>query len=158
MNELSPRRAELVAELFTHLVGDDSVLTPTTEQLTLMSKNPTLLLENIAEAATKNKKEPVTLEVFQKYYLGLSKLIMSDDYFELMFRNAWHMLGGYGQAANTVNLRVSVLYATGLKGMLKTANLALAFDKVAHTVPAIKEQLEKEGQIKHDWDVIDITW
>lgn len=32
----------------------------------------------------------------------------SDDYFELMMRNAWHISGGDGRQANTSNLRVLV--------------------------------------------------
>ena len=38
----------------------------------------------------------------------LSASIDGDDYFELMMRNAWHISGGQGWAANSANKRVLV--------------------------------------------------
>ena len=39
----------------------------------------------------------------------MSASIDNDEYFELMIRNAWHMSGGRGAAANSTCLRVSYL-------------------------------------------------
>ena len=50
----------------------------------------------------------VTREGFEDYYANISASVDSDDYFELMMRNAWHMSGGEGQAANSANRRVLV--------------------------------------------------
>jgi len=55
----------------------------------------------------------VTAEEFEDYYKNVSASINSDDYFELMMRNAWHISGGKGQTANTTNRRVLVTHADG---------------------------------------------
>jgi calcyphosin len=55
----------------------------------------------------------VTFEEFENYYANLSASIDSDDYFELMIRNAWHISGGTGAAANSANRRVLVTHADG---------------------------------------------
>ena len=43
--------------------------------------------------------------------------IDSDKYFELMIRNAWHISGGTGQAANTSCRRVLVIHCVVLGGL-----------------------------------------
>ena len=43
----------------------------------------------------------VTINEFEDYYKDVSASIDRDDYFELMMRNAWHIAGGEGAAANT---------------------------------------------------------
>lgn len=48
----------------------------------------------------------VTIEEFEDYYKDISASIDSDDYFELMIRNAWHIAGGEGQMENTTIKRV----------------------------------------------------
>eukprot|EP01041_Mallomonas_annulata_P008244 gene8244-16960_t len=55
----------------------------------------------------------VTREEFENYYTNLSANIEKDDYFELMIRNAWHISGGKGQAANSANRRVLVTHKDG---------------------------------------------
>jgi hypothetical protein len=49
----------------------------------------------------------VTLDEFCDYYANVSASIDTDEYFELMIRNAWHISGGKGAAANTTIARVS---------------------------------------------------
>ena len=39
--------------------------------------------------------------------------IGSDDHFELMVRNAWHLTGGNGHSENTSNKRVCVIWENG---------------------------------------------
>lgn len=55
---------------------------------------------------THKKDGIVTKEEFEDYYKDISASIDSDDYFELMIRNAWHIAGGEGQTANTTIKRV----------------------------------------------------
>lgn len=55
----------------------------------------------------------ITRREFEDYYTNLSASIDSDDYFELMMRNAWHITGGEGACANSTNRRVLVTDADG---------------------------------------------
>jgi len=55
---------------------------------------------------THKKDGIVTIEEFEDYYKDMSASIDSDDYFELMIRNAWHIAGGEGACANTTIKRV----------------------------------------------------
>lgn len=55
---------------------------------------------------TQKRDQIVTKSEFEDYYKDLSASIDSDDYFELMIRNAWHIAGGEGQTANTTIKRV----------------------------------------------------
>jgi calcyphosin len=60
-----------------------------------------------------DKDGVITRREFEVYYRNVSALVDSDDYFELMMRNAWHISGGLGQCANTSNRRVLVTNADG---------------------------------------------
>jgi hypothetical protein len=51
----------------------------------------------------------VTPEEFLNYYSNVSATIDSDDYFELMMRNAWHITGGDGWCTNS-NQRYVFIY------------------------------------------------
>jgi len=55
-----------------------------------------------------NNDGKITMEEFLDNYQWVSASIDNDDYFELMIRNAWHITGGEGWAANTSNMRVLV--------------------------------------------------
>lgn len=52
----------------------------------------------------------VTMDEFLNYYKDVSASIDSDEYFELMMRNAWHISGGEGAAANTSCIRCCVTH------------------------------------------------
>merc|ERR1711907_201255 len=64
----------------------------------------------------------ITLPEFMDYYKGLSVGIENDDYFELMIRNAWHMSGGEGWAANTSCRRVLVTHGDGSQEVVEIEN------------------------------------
>ena len=55
----------------------------------------------------------VTKQEFINYYTNLGASIDNEDYFELMIRNAWHISGGVGQAANSSNKRVLATRSDG---------------------------------------------
>ena len=55
----------------------------------------------------------VTLAEFEDYYTDLSASVDRDEQFELIIRNAWHIAGGEGQAANTTIPRHLVTDADG---------------------------------------------
>jgi hypothetical protein len=69
-----------------------------------------------------NKDGIVTLAEFENYYANISASIDSDDYFELMMRNAWHISGGEGQMANSTNRRVLVTHADGRQSVEEVQN------------------------------------
>ncbi|CAM9273897.1 unnamed protein product [Pylaiella littoralis] len=59
------------------------------------------------------KDGKVTPEEWCRYYAMLSAGIPSDDDFELMMRNAWHLPGGVGALSNTTARRVLATRADG---------------------------------------------
>lgn len=50
---------------------------------------------------TQQKDGKVSFQEFLDYYTDVSASIDTDDYFELMIRNAWHIAGGKGVCENT---------------------------------------------------------
>jgi calcyphosin len=64
----------------------------------------------------------VTFEEFENYYANISASIDNDDYFELMMRNAWHISGGLGAAANTTNTRALVTRSDGQQEVVNLQN------------------------------------
>ena len=69
-----------------------------------------------------DKDGKVTLDEFLNYYTNLGASIDNEDYFELMIRNAWHMSGGKGAAANSANKRVLVTNADGSQQVVEIQN------------------------------------
>lgn len=78
------------------------------------------MVVNSHKQATKVTK--VTKKDFNYYYANVSSSIDSDDYFELMMRNAWHISGGEGWCANTTNKRVLVTHADGTQTVEEVKN------------------------------------
>jgi len=64
----------------------------------------------------------VSWEEFLDYYSDISAGIDSDQYFELMLRNAWHISGGTGAAANTSCRRVLVVFNDGAQKIMEIKN------------------------------------
>lgn len=71
------------------------------------------VLKEFTAAWDKDGDGCITLSEFEEYYKDLSAGCESDDYFELMVRNAWHISGGEGWCANTTNRRVLVILKDG---------------------------------------------
>ena len=68
------------------------------------------------------KDGKVTFDEFVNYYNTISFSVPSDNYFELMIRNAWHISGGEGEAANSANLRVLVTFRNGNQEVVEVKN------------------------------------
>ena len=64
----------------------------------------------------------VTLQEFTNYYHNISASIFNEEYFELMIRNAWHISGGKGAAANSANKRVLVTDSQGKQSVVEIKN------------------------------------
>merc|ERR1711933_81489 len=79
--------------------------------LTGRAKPEAALSGFLAQFDTVEKDGVVTKEEFLEYYKNVSASIDSDDYFELMIRNAWHIPGGEGWCANASSLRVLVKHS-----------------------------------------------
>lgn len=77
------------------------------------SKTPEQVVAEFLGGWDKDPEDLVTWEEFLDYYEDVSTGIDSDDYFELMMRNTWHISGGQGIRANTSCRRVLVLHTDG---------------------------------------------
>ena len=108
-NPLNARRSKLVDKAFNILdaSGDGVVDVNDLMKTYNVSLNPEVISGKVtAEEAFRTfldafdqgeKDGKVTNDEFHDYYRLISAAIDSDDYFELMIRNAWHMSGGKGQ-------------------------------------------------------------
>ncbi|CAE7421862.1 Capsl [Symbiodinium necroappetens] len=116
MNEV---RLEWVDKAFSILDKDGSGVVETSEMSKTydVSQNPAVKSGKVTpqQAITQfmqhfdaNSDGRITREEFLENYQWVSASIDSDDYFELMMRNAWHIPEGEGWCANTSNLRVLV--------------------------------------------------
>jgi calcyphosin len=84
----------------------------------------------------------VTWAEFLDYYKGISMSIDDDDYFELMMRNAWHMSGGEGAAANSSCKRVLVVHSDNSEEVVEIKNdLGLNLRDMGE----VKRRLERQG-------------
>lgn len=70
----------------------------------------------------KNGDDTVEWREFLDYYKDLSAGVDSDDYFELMIRNAWHLRGGQGWAEETTCLRALVTFMNGEQRVVAIEN------------------------------------
>ncbi|GMH63385.1 hypothetical protein TrLO_g12778, partial [Triparma laevis f. longispina] len=88
----------------------------------------------------------VTRQEFTNYYHNISASIFNEDYFELMIRNAWHISGGEGAAANSANKRVLVTDSAGKQTVVEIKN-DLGLDRVPEKErnAEIMKRLKKQG-------------
>jgi calcyphosin len=83
----------------------------------------------------------VTKEEFVNYYANIGASIDSDDYFELMIRNAWHISGGQGWSANSANKRVLATRADGSQTVVEIEDdLGLKAGDAAGAMARLRKQ------------------
>jgi len=88
----------------------------------------------------------VTLQEFTNYYHNISASIHNEDYFELMIRNAWHISGGEGAAANSANKRVLITDSSGKQRVVEIQNdLGLDLVPEKQRNEEIMKRLKKQG-------------
>eukprot|EP01063_Lacrimia_lanifica_P031469 TRINITY_DN5195_c0_g1_i1.p1 TRINITY_DN5195_c0_g1~~TRINITY_DN5195_c0_g1_i1.p1 ORF type:complete len:300 (+),score=117.52 TRINITY_DN5195_c0_g1_i1:61-960(+) len=150
--KMSPERIQVVKLAFTRLdkSGDRSVTMRELMNVYHTEEHPDVLSgektaeEVLAEFAAdwdRNGDAVITEQEFINYYKDISAGIDDDAYFELMLRNAWHLAGGVGQAANTVNRRVLVHHLDGTQ----TIECLLDDLSCGDDIDLIKAQLRKQG-------------
>lgn len=131
MNQL---RLDLVKTAFQILDkdGDGQVTLTELQSAYDCSKNPEVISGKLsvedaikifaAQWETGDPDGIITQAEFETYYKNLSASIDSDDYFELMMRNAWHISGGEGHCANSTNRRVLLTNPDGSERVVEIRN------------------------------------
>lgn len=153
---MTENRQKLVKMAFRILDTDDSGIIDAQEISSKYdaSKHPEVIAKRKTPAAVLRefldtfdvggeKDGMVTQQEFLNYYANISASIDNEDYFELMIRNAWHISGGEGQAANSSNMRVEVTDATGVEQVVTlTTDLGI---KGRDDYNGIYKQLKSQG-------------
>eukprot|EP00949_MAST-11_sp_MAST-11-sp1_P004136 g4136.t1 len=151
---MSERRIELVDKAFDIMdnTGDGIITVDDMSKVYNVSMNPEVISGRVTEEQalrqlldhfdSDEKDGKVTREEFRAYYQRISSSIDADEYFELMMRNAWHMSGGKGSAANTTCRRVLVTHVDGTQSVEEiTDDLGIAADDIA----TMKKNLRRRG-------------
>lgn len=90
-------------------------------------------------------KGKITWEEFLEHYQWVSSNIDTDDYFEVMMRNAWHISGGKGWCENTSDLRLLVTHFNGREEVVELQHdLGLPSDGKAREAEIMK-RLGQQG-------------
>eukprot|EP01010_Urceolus_cornutus_P005370 NODE_929_length_1227_cov_249.127334_g706_i0.p1 GENE.NODE_929_length_1227_cov_249.127334_g706_i0~~NODE_929_length_1227_cov_249.127334_g706_i0.p1 ORF type:complete len:272 (-),score=55.39 NODE_929_length_1227_cov_249.127334_g706_i0:116-931(-) len=150
--ELWPHRRELVLSAFkllsTVLGGQirlndlarlhDSAHHP--EVLAGLKSPPTVSNEFIS-TWNRTGDDLITRDDFLDYYSDISAALESDDYFELLVRNVWHLTGGKGPAANSSCRSVIVVHQDGRQTRQVIRNdLGIEADDLGLILARMKEQ------------------
>jgi len=106
------------------------------------TKTPDMVLQEFIKAWNKDGDTTITFDEFLEYYEDLSAPIDSDDYFELMIRNAWHISGGKGVAQNTSCRRVLVTHYDGAQTIEEIKN---DIRIPANDMEGMRKNLEAQG-------------
>jgi calcyphosin len=131
--ELTVARQDLVLQAFHILNASGTGEVPLSEFLSLydVTMHPLVLCKKktadavAAEFADDWRRIPggiVRLTDFLEYYSNLSASTDSDDLFELIIRNGWHISGGEGIARNMSCAKVEVCFEDGRRGIFEIKN------------------------------------
>ena len=162
-DDLSPLREGLVRNAFRRLDIDDSGTVDIDEMKLIydVSKHPDFIdgkktkaeiLRIFMESFEGSGKDvgdgKITVEEFLNYYSNISVCVDDDEYFELMIRNAWHMSGGIGAAANSANKRVLVTHEDGSQEVVEVQNdLGVADGDSSALLRRLKQQGVEATQV-----------
>jgi Ca2+-binding EF-hand superfamily protein len=163
--DLNPRRKELVLMAFGCLDKNRDGTVNMADMMLIYgrhigehpdvksgAKSPEKVLLEFSSMWDKNQDGTVTEEEFLDYYADMSVNIDSDDYFELMIRNAWHLSGGEGWTENTTCRRVLVTHYDGSQTVEEIENdLGIG----PNDLQAMREALMAQGIL--DIKRIDLT-
>ena len=149
---MSERRQKLVNLAFDVVdkTGDGSVTVDDLKDVYDVSQHPGIIdgsvtkeevLRHFVDMWDQGDKDGVvTRDEFMEYYADVGASIDGDEYFELMIRNAWHIAGGEGEAANSSNRRVLCKFKDGVEELVRImSDLGLGDDE-----KKIMAQLKKE--------------
>ena len=150
---LSKRRLDMIDLAFQRLDrnGDNQVTLAEIESIYDASQHPDVVAgrRTTREVLTEfmqqwDKIRPdsvITKDEFVEYYRDVSASIDTDDYFELMMRNSWHISGGNGRLANTSCRRVLVHHTDGRQTVEEIRNdLGLGADDVVEMTRRLRQQ------------------
>ena len=150
---LSKRRLDMIALAFARLDrnGDNKVTLAEIESIYDASRHPDVVSgkRTTREVLTAfmqqwDKIHPdsvISKEEFVEYYKDVSASIDTDDYFELMMRNSWHISGGEGQLANTTCRRVLVHHTDGRQTVEEIRDdLGVGADDVVEMTRRLRQQ------------------
>jgi len=162
-DDLSPVREKLARDAFRRLDADDSGTVDIDEMKLIydVTKHPDFtqgkktkaeILRTFMESFEGSGKDAgdgkITIEEFLNYYSNISVCVDDDEYFELMIRNAWHMSGGVGAAANSANLRVLVTHDDGSQEVVEIKNdLGLSEGDSQGILRRLKQQGVQASQV-----------
>eukprot|EP01002_Notosolenus_urceolatus_P001067 NODE_1270_length_1497_cov_37.366713_g1055_i0.p1 GENE.NODE_1270_length_1497_cov_37.366713_g1055_i0~~NODE_1270_length_1497_cov_37.366713_g1055_i0.p1 ORF type:complete len:440 (-),score=108.69 NODE_1270_length_1497_cov_37.366713_g1055_i0:56-1375(-) len=105
------------------------------------SKKPEEVMQAFAAGWDKNEDGVVTWEEFKDYYEDISCGIESDEYWELLMRNAWHISGGSGVCSNTTCRRVLVTHEDGSQTVEEIKNdLGIGKDDIDKMIANLEAQ------------------
>lgn len=131
--EMSMARRDLVLQAFHQLDVRGTGQLPVEDLFSLYDAqgHPALLAKRktveqvrseFAQDWDRNHGGTITLPMFLEYYANISSSTDSDDFFELMVRNTWHVSGGEGLARCTTCAKVEVVFEDGRRGVFELKN------------------------------------
>ena len=152
---LPRRRKDLVERAFRSLDVDDSgnITMKELGEKYHADQHPSVLagertvaqvMHDFASLWDADEDGSITRDEFFRYYRGISSSIESDDYFELMMRNCWHMSGGEGVCKNTTCRRVLVTYEDDTQKIVELQNDIGVTDFKDHS--ALLRILDSQGE------------
>lgn len=131
--ELTVARQDLVLQAFHLLNVSGKGEVPLDEFLSLYDasthplvlckkKSPEAVAQEFADDWRRIPGGIVRLADFLEYYANLSASTDSDDLFELIVRNGWHVSGGEGIARNMTCAKVELTFEDGRRGIFEIKN------------------------------------